>query len=78
MGMKISYDDGVTSGSGSAGWLYQDDSGDWRPIDDPFGGPLAGWADSGRPNPNLMTPDEMVELLVEREVAASYADVEVV
>jgi hypothetical protein len=64
--MKISYDNGITSGSCNPGWMYQDDNGDWRPIDDPFGGPLAGWADPGRPDPNAMTPDEMLEQLDDR------------
>jgi len=39
---RISYDNGVISGSGIKGWLIEDESGDWRPIDDPYG-PLPGF-----------------------------------
>lgn len=40
---RISYDDGVISGSGNPGWLVEwpTDSGDWMSLDDPFG-PFAG------------------------------------
>ncbi len=38
---RISFDDGVISGSCNPGWLIED-SGDWQPIDAPYG-PLPGF-----------------------------------
>jgi hypothetical protein len=40
---RLSYDDGVISGSRNPGWTYEYpvDSGDWIPLGSPFG-PLAG------------------------------------